>query len=1165
MGLAKEHVQGTDIVTYLCMKETPMRLQTMSRRLLAGTLLLVGPVLSIEAAVPPTSPVPATVSKPQIAATMMGMPLQFEANHGQVDDQVKFLARGKGYTLFLTPTESVMVLQQREATGQKNALTGNLTALQEPAPIKQSVVRMKLEGANPSPIIDSMEPLPGIVNYFIGNDPAKWRTKIPTYAKVQYKEAYPGIDLAYYGNQGKLEYDFIVAPGADPNQIKLAFEGASEIKVAASGDLLLTTALGYVRLQKPIVYQVETDGHKTLVAGNYIASPQSLNAVQIQLAAYDHGKALVIDPVLDYATYLGGSSGDANPDIAADAAGNAYISGFTNSLNFPVTPGAFDSTFNAIFVAKVNPTGTTLLYATYLGGTGNDPGNNKIAVDAAGQAYVAGPTSSTDFPVTPGAFQTSLNCPAPPNCSLDGYVTKLNATGSALVYSTYIGGSGGDFLYGIAVDGSGNAYITGDFRSNNFMITPGAFSATTVGGFLAKINPAGTGLVWSTRLAVSSSALYIGRGVALDSFGNAIVIGQAQGTIAPLVNPAQSVPGGGADAAVWKFNPAGSVLLFSTYLGGTQLEQGFNVAVDSMNDIYVTGQTTSLNFPTTPGAFRTTNSGEYDIFVTKLSGAGAILYSTYLGGSGDDCFISSCDIGVDASGQAYISADTESSDFPVQNAIDSTYNGARDAVLSVFKEDGSGLTSSTFLGGPVQEGRVNLAVLPSGTAFLAGNTRVSFPVTPGVFQPIPGGGSDEIFIVRISNRPTANAGPDQSVPEGTLVTLDGTGSTGGSLTYNWTKVPGPPTVSLGGATTAHPSFAAPHVPAAGGTVTFDLIVCEGTSSNCSDPDTVNVHIVNVNHPPVAEAGPDQTVQEGSTVMLDGSASYDPDIEGLNYQWNQIGGPVVTLVNPNAATPFFSAPSVGPGGATIVFDLTVTDARTLTASDSISVFVTNVNQSPTANAGPDQTKNELTVVILDGSGSIDPDLDALNYTWTQTGGPSVILTGANTPSPTLTAPNVGAGGSLLTFRLIVNDGQTGSAPDTVQIVVQNVNDPPVCTLAQASPNLLWPPNHTMVPVSITGITDPSNQVITVTFTTVTQDESVNGLGDGDTSPDAAVSGNQILLRAERSGTGNGRVYVVQFNAANPDGASCSGTMKVAVPHSKKDQAVEGPQFYNSFAP
>ena len=334
---------------------------------------------------------------------MMGMALQFEANHGQVDGQVKFLARGKGYTLFLTPTESVMVLQQREVPADKDQhAMSDPTALPEPAPIKQAVVRMKLKGANPSPAIDGLEKLPGIVNYFIGHDPAKWRTKIPTYARVQYTDAYPGIDLAYYGNQGKLEYDFIVAPGADPNQIQLAFDGVSDIRVADSGDLLLTTALGDVRLQKPVVYQVEHDGHKTLVAGTYVlgrpatshhSSRNIQHNVGFHLASYDHAKPVVIDPVLLYSTYLGGSGIEQGLGIAVDAAGQAYVTGQTDSTNFPTaTPvqATYGGDYDA-FVTKLSASGTSLLYSTYLGGSSQDQGFG-IAVDAAGQAYLTGHT-----------------------------------------------------------------------------------------------------------------------------------------------------------------------------------------------------------------------------------------------------------------------------------------------------------------------------------------------------------------------------------------------------------------------------------------------------------------------------------------------------------------------------------------------------------------------------------------------------------------------------------------------------------------------------------------------------------------------------------------------------------------------------------------------------
>jgi Beta-propeller repeat len=463
--------------------------------------LIVPSVLSAHlsaAAVPPEPPSPTTSQ--QVTATMMRMPLQFEANQGQVDAQVKFLARGKGYTLFLTPTESVMVLQQRETAIAKDPLAMTKpTAVPQPAPIKQAIVRMKLEGANQAPAIDGMEKHPGIVNYFIGNDPKKWRTEIPTYAKVQYQEAYPGIDLAYYGNQGKLEYDFIVAPGADPRQIKLAFEGASDIHLAESGDLLLSTELGEVRMQKPIVYQLEPDGHKTLVAGNYIASPKTPKTVAIQLAAYDHTKPVVIDPVLSYSTYLGGNNNDQAHSIAVDSSGNAYMTGWTESTNFPTTVGSFQTIRSehgrVSFVTKLNPTGSSLVYSTYLGG-GQGLG---IAVDGLGNAYVTGKTDSGDFPTTAGAFQITVNRFGA------AFITKLNPAGSSLVYSTYLSGSSGFSVgQGIAVDASGNAYVTGlTVNSSEFPTTPEAFQATSSGdydAFVTKLNPTGSGLSYSTYL-----------------------------------------------------------------------------------------------------------------------------------------------------------------------------------------------------------------------------------------------------------------------------------------------------------------------------------------------------------------------------------------------------------------------------------------------------------------------------------------------------------------------------------------------------------------------------------------------------------------------------------------------------------------------------------------
>ncbi|MBI4334667.1 MAG: hypothetical protein HY673_25720, partial [Chloroflexi bacterium] len=377
-----------------------------------------------------------------------------------------------------------------------------------------------------------------------------------------------------------------------------------------------------------------------------------------------------------------------------------------------------------------------------------------------------------------------------------------------------------------------------------------------------------------------------------------------------------------------------------------------------------------------------------------------------------------------------------------------------------------------------------------------------------------------------NGRPVASAGPDQTVNEGTLVTLDGSGSSdpeGASLNYHWTQIAGL-SVVLDLADPVHPTFIAPSVLAGGATLTFQLTVGDGQLT--SNPDVVNITVKNVNHPPVADAGADQTVAEGSPVTLNGSASYDPDAEGLSYSWLQTAGSSVVLSSPTAAQPSFTAPLVGWAGATLTFALTVSDGID-SATDTVNVVVENINHSPTANAGADQTKNEGSLVTLDGTASSDPDNDPLTYSWSQLSGPSVTLSDPYSDTPNFTAPLVNPGGETLVFRLTVSDGLGGSATDEVAIAVLNVNDPPACGLAQAGPALLWPPNHKLVPVRITGVTDPDNDQVTLTVMGVTQDEPVNGLGDGDTSPDAVTQGSNVLLRAERAGNGNGRVYQVTF--------------------------------------
>src|SRR5881396_2470743 len=366
------------------------------------------------------------------------LPLHFEANQGQTHQDVRFLARGPGYSLYLTAGEAVLVLTKPNPQAKRDVLS-TPERLATQAQGTPAVVRMGLVGAAPKPFVSGLDELPGKANYFIGKDPAKWRTNVPTYAKVHYREVYPGIDLVYYGNQRQLEYDFVVSPRADPERIVLGFQGAERLEINAEGEFVLHAAGGAIRQRVPVIYQ-EIDGVRTKIEGRYVL--KDAHRVGFQVAAYDPSRPLVIDPTLVYSTYLGGSSSDDGYGIAVDAAGAAYVTGTTGSADFTAGCTAPCTGLNGtlsgrsdVFVTKINAAGTALVYSTYLGGSGYESGNG-IAVDAAGAAYVTGTTSSTDFPTTPGAIQTTYGGGGSSSNGGDAFVSKLNAAGSALLYST---------------------------------------------------------------------------------------------------------------------------------------------------------------------------------------------------------------------------------------------------------------------------------------------------------------------------------------------------------------------------------------------------------------------------------------------------------------------------------------------------------------------------------------------------------------------------------------------------------------------------------------------------------------------------------------------------------------------------------------------------------
>ncbi len=680
---------------------------------------------------------PDEAARARVNAAYGKLPISFEANRGQTDSRVDFLSRGSNYSLFLTSTEAVAVL--------RNGTSGD-----------SSVLRMELVGGNPRPSVEGQEPRSGRSNYFIGNDPAQWHTGVPSFARVKYGDVWPGIDLVYHGSQRQLEYDFIVAPHADPEPIRLSFQGTREMRVDGNGDLVLQLSGGELRNRKPVAYQ-EIDGVKSIVSASYVID--SGNTVAFRLGAYDPAVALVIDPTVVYSTYLGGSGYDNAFGIAVDAAGNAYVTGFTRSTDFPTTAGAFQTTNPGViaFVTKLNPAGSGLVYSTYLGGGTADA----ITVDAAGNAYVAGRTDSTDFPTTAGAFQTT-------NAGITAFVTKLNPAGSGLLYSTYLGGSGDDSASGIAVDAAGNAYVTGFTLSTDFPTTAGAFQTVNPGGvsgvsaFVTKLNPAGSGLLYSTYLGGSSTQSGLtqsGNGIALGAAGNAYVTGYTVSTNFPTTAGAfQTTFAGGdgylGDAFVTKLNPAGSGLLYSTYLGGSGADSASGIAVDAAGNAYVTGTTHSTDFPITAGAFQATNhGGPRDAFVTKLNPAGSgLLYSTYLGGSRDD---GARGIAVDAAGNAYVTGPTSATDFPTTaGASQTTFAGGDgylgDAFVTKFNPAGSGLLYSTYLGGSVGEVSSGIAIDAAGNAYVTGETpSTNFPTTDGAFQTTYAGVVD-VFVTKLA-------------------------------------------------------------------------------------------------------------------------------------------------------------------------------------------------------------------------------------------------------------------------------------------------------------------------------------------------------------------------------------------------------------------------------
>ena len=917
--------------------------------------------------------------KAEIAKRFGKLPLSFEINQGQTDQSVKFLSHGPGYDLFLTATDAVLTLRKPHAPAIDKFKRPAQPNTDSDAGVREgSVLRLKMIGANPAPRVEGQEELVGKANYFLGNNPEKWRRNIPTYGKVYYKDVYQGIDIVYYGNQHELEYDFVVAPGRDPKVIRFRVEGADRIRLDETGSLLFSLRHGDVRLNKPVIYQVTGEGNRRDVKGAYVING---NEIRFKVGAFDSSKPLVIDPILSYSTFLGGRGNDHAFGIAVDSQGSAYVTGTSDSLGFPTTPGAFKTNdFGGAFVTKLDPTGSSLIYSTYLSGTGGTNGTS-IAIDAAGNAYLTGFTTANDFPVVNGvktssnffkttdsasnwnnnntglvtstgfvtevdALAVATNAPNTiyaenqhgPYRSTDGGATwtktpitglpsfllpstiAVDPTNAAVVYlglefdgvfkstnggdnwtsvnvpldnapvstivfdpatpsTMYVGsrkgafkstdsgntwlpinnfgtlitpdvraiaidpttpatiyagtlGSGlfkstnsgsnwtainngmsGDFVNAIVIDSSNPAtiYVGHGFSSvsidkttnggaswtpsNNGMPQNAQISAmvadrvnasilyaatmghgimkTTNGGtswtsantglwksdmralvahpsdatvlfagtsgnnsqdaFVSKLNASGSELLFSTYLGGSGAET--GNGIALDGSGNIYVVGNTNSTNFPAVNAIQSGPSPTENCGngfVTKLDPAVPSLVFSTYLGGSRCDKANSVAIDSSANVYVTGSTNSADFPLA-SAFQGTIGDSFfgDAFVTKLTSSGSMTYSTYLGGNSSDIGFG---IAVDVSGNTYVTGSTSSTNFPTANPIQATTTGG-DAFVTKLNSQGSAVVYSTFLGGGGMDAGRGIAIDSTGNSYVTGITSSpDFPLVAGALR-----------------------------------------------------------------------------------------------------------------------------------------------------------------------------------------------------------------------------------------------------------------------------------------------------------------------------------------------------------------------------------------------------------------------------------------------
>lgn len=1014
------------------------------------------------------------------------LPLAFEQNRGQTDPAVKFLARGSGYAIFFGANQAVISLERSAAHSRKQLSIENISPRGvRRKKVEKDVLHLRWKGANPAPRIEGLGREAGTCNYLIGDNPAKWVRDVPAFTEVEYRGIYPGVDLVYYGNQREVEFDIDVAPGADGGSIRLQITGKNhqpaKLRVNRKGELVVHTRAGDVVFRKPVAYEPVGNSGKHFVEARYVA--RKGGQVGFEVSRRDRSRRLVIDPVLAYSTYLGGTDYNYATGIAVDSSGNTYITGYTSSVDFPIAGGvqgvfgggSCDTEVNTspcfdAFVSKLNPQGTGLVYSTYLGGTGDDEGA-RIAVDASGQAYVAGFTDSIDFP-TAGPLQGSngggsCGTTAYPEPCYDAFVAKLTASGSNLVYSTYLGGTGDDFATSIAADSGGNAYVGGLTSASNFPVTYGtvqtSYGGGTFDGFAAKFSPTGNSLVYATYLGGNQEDHV--NGIALDSSGDAFLTGQTNSSNFQVKGGFQTqytaTTCGSAlsnfpcfEAFVAELNPTGTALNYSSYLGGTAASYGSGIALDSSGAAYVAGWTTSKDFPVTSGAYDRAWGGTNETFVAKIAPAGnAIDYATYLG----DIYPDQANaIAVDGSGDAWIAGYTYGGKFPVASALQAASGGLYDATVSEFDPTGSTLLFSTYLGGAGDEAANDLAVDSSGNVYVAGDTFSSdFPVTPSAMTTGYTGGSYDAWIARIEPQNAAGltAVPNPLVFSGQEINTTSTpsilkvGDAGSAaLSITGITVTGPfaetsqcgQTVSPGTQCTVNVTF----TPTAAGTQTGTLVI---TDSAAGSPHTVQL----------GGAG-----TSGAVTLSASALNFGPVVVGASSTQS------VTLTNPAQSPLDISSITAGGDfsesndcgsvvnpGASCTITVTYTPSALGTSAGTVTITDTGLGSPQTitlTGTGATPAAVSLAPTSLTFSAqAVGTTSLAQTVTLTNTGGAALSITGIATTGNFSESDNCGssvAGGAGCTISVSFTPQQTGTATGTLSVSDNAAGSPQTVSLS-----------------------------------------------------------------------------------------------------------------------